>query len=74
MTDEQKAWIDNASLEELLRRWRFAKAGEDDIFQGEAGKYFADVMFLHRKADLAGWVTASKRVGWDDHGVRESPE
>ena len=34
MTDEQKRWIDNASYEELLRKWRFTPSG-DPIFTVE---------------------------------------
>ncbi len=65
MTPEQKAWIDNASLDDLLRRWRFAKAGEDEIFQGDTGTYYAKVLFVdHRDRSPERWTAASKRVGW----------
>jgi hypothetical protein len=64
MTAEQREWIDNASYEELLRRWRHAPIG-DPMFQGEAGKYYSEVM-ARRKAEggQAAAVAASKRVGW----------
>ena len=63
MTEEQKKWIDNASLVQLLERWRFSKPG-DDIFQGECGTYFSNVMFTKRDMNDAAWVAASKQVGW----------
>ena len=63
MTEAQKAWIDNATLAELLQRWRFAPPG-DPMFQGECGKHFSDVMFGKRDANPAAWTSASKEVGW----------
>ena len=36
-----KAWIDGASYESLLERWRNAPVG-DPAFQGEAGRYYRD--------------------------------
>lgn len=65
MTDEEmKQWIDDATLEQLLNKWRFAPVGEP-MFQGDIGKYYAKVMTAKRSADPAGWVAASKRIGWD---------
>lgn len=63
MTLEEKAWIDNSTYEELLRRWRYAPVG-DPIFQSEVGQYFKEVMFKKRDADPDEAVRASKRVGW----------
>lgn len=62
MTPAQKEWIDNASYEAMLTRWRFAPAG-DSIFQGEAGEYYRKVMADKRPSD-AEHAAASKRVGW----------
>lgn len=63
MTDEEmKQWINDATLEQLLRKWRQAPIG-DPMFQGEVGKYYAEVMTAKRVADPAGWVKASKRIG-----------
>lgn len=61
---EMKAWIDGASYEELLRRWRFAPSGSL-LFQGEIGKYYEEVMRKKRNeiGDAAA-VRASKIVGW----------
>lgn len=65
MTPEQKAWIDNASYEELLRKWRFTDSSEE-YFQGELGEYFARVMGERRDSmSHRDKINASKRVGWD---------
>ena len=62
MTKEE---IDNASYEELLEKWRFAPSG-DPAFQGEAGEYYAKVMFEKKELLLPGQaVAASKSVGWE---------
>lgn len=62
--DDMKKWIDNASYEELLGKWRRAPSG-DPFFIGEIGDYFQEAM--RRKGDEAGnaeRVQASKRIGW----------
>lgn len=38
-----KKWIDNASHEELLFKWKEASLG-DPFFQGEVGQYYSKVM------------------------------
>lgn len=64
MTPAQKQWIDEASYEDMLRRWRMSPIG-DEIFQGAAGDYFAEVMAEKRKkAGDAEHTAASKRIGW----------
>lgn len=63
MTVEQKEWIDNASYEQLLSRWRFAPVGSP-WFQGEVGDYYKQVMARKRDADPDGHVRASKSIGW----------
>ena len=63
MTDEQKAWIDNAPYGQLLERWRFAHCG-DRMFQGDAANYYAKVMQEKKAADPDGAVAASKSIGW----------
>ena len=62
--EEMKRWIDTADYTELLRRWRFAKAG-DPFFQGEVGDYYAKVLAARRDTDPEGHVRASKAIGWD---------
>lgn len=65
LEQETKAWIDGASYESLLRRWRNAPVG-DPMFQGVTGKYYADVMTAKRaEVGNAAHVAASKSVGWD---------
>jgi len=64
MTEVQmKDWIDNASYEDLLRRWRFAPVG-DLYFQGSIGDYYAEVM-NKKKNELPheDQVRASKNIG-----------
>lgn len=40
MTDkEMKDWIDNATYEQLLRKWRFSSL-RDPFFQGAIGPYY----------------------------------
>ena len=61
---EHKKWIDNASYEELLRKWRLAPSGEP-MFQGQSGEYFSAVMRKRRKEiGDAAHVRASKNIGW----------
>jgi hypothetical protein len=60
-----KQWIDNASYEELLQKWRFAECG-DPLFYGEVGEYYQKVMFEKRdKISNEERVAASKSVGWE---------
>lgn len=62
---EYKDWIDNASYEEMLYRWRFSPVDGSSLwFQGDIGEYYAQVFFRKRDADQWGAVMASKRVGW----------
>jgi hypothetical protein len=62
MNEQIKNWIDGASYEQLLSKWRHAALG-DTMFQGETGEYYSKVMF--RKRDECDHVAASKNVGWD---------
>ena len=64
MSESQRKWIDDASYEDMLARWRFAGIG-DQMFQSETGDYYAKVM--HQKRDALSHedqVSASKSVGW----------
>lgn len=65
MTPEQKAWIDNATYEDLFRKWRFAPIG-DPLLQGEAGDHFVK-MFNKRRSEIGSeeHTRISKRIGWD---------
>ena len=60
--EEMKAWIDEATIEQLLEKWRFAPAG-DPMFKGEIGDYYDQVMTARRAADPAAYVQASKAIG-----------
>jgi hypothetical protein len=62
MNERTKHWIDNASYEELLAKWRFTTLG-DPMFQGETGKYYSKVMSEKRKS--ADHVQTSKNIGWE---------
>lgn len=65
MTDqEMREWIDHASYEELLSKWRFHPAGSP-WFQGQIGQYYAEVMAKKRDEDPDEAVRASKHIGWD---------
>ena len=64
MTQDERDWIDNASYEELLRRWRMASAGSP-WFQGETGAYYESVMKRRRtEVGATEHVRASKSIGW----------
>ena len=66
MTDaEMRKWIDGATYEQLLRKWRSATVG-DPFFRLEMGKYYQKVMTEKRKqVGNAEHVRASKAIGWD---------
>lgn len=65
MTDEQARWINEASLEELLRKWRFAPVG-DAMLQGDSGDHFCRVMKQKRnEVSAEEWSRISKAVGWE---------
>ena len=60
---EMREWIDNASYESLLSRWRNAPAGSP-WFQRPLGDYYAAVMKAKREAvGNAEHVRASKAIG-----------
>lgn len=60
---EMKEWIDNATYEQLLGKWRFAPAG-DTFFQGIVGAYYSEVMARKRSENPDEHVRASKSIGW----------
>ena len=64
ISKNMKDWIDNASYEELLSKWRFAPVG-DPFFQGEIGNYYSKKMAEKRKKiDINEHVKISKSIGW----------
>ena len=62
---EMIAWIDGATYEELLTRWRFAPAGTDWFTNKEIADHYLIVM-ARKKKEIGHEeaVMASKRVGW----------
>ncbi len=63
---EMMKWIDNATYEQLLSKWRFAEIGSL-WFQGEVGNHYQKVMAKKRKeVGQAEHVRASKSIGWRD--------
>jgi hypothetical protein len=63
--EEMITWIDNASYEQLLFKWRFAPIGSE-WFIGEVGKHYSDVLFSLDKNIL---VNTSKKVGWNNENT-----
>jgi len=62
---EMKAWIDKASYEQLLSRWRFAPVGSP-FFTGEVGEYYTKKMAEKRsEVGDSEHVRTSKSIGWD---------
>jgi len=64
LTKSLKKEINEMDYISLLRRWRFAPAG-DPIFQGISGRYFSKVMAKKREAiGNEEHVKISKELGW----------
>ena len=64
MTEEDMiTWINNASLQSLLQRWRFEKIGSP-WFLGKVGEHYQKVMFDKRNKNPEEWVRVSKIIGW----------
>ena len=64
MTKDEKKWLDEASYEELLRRWRFAPSS-DPLVQGDAGIHFQQVLDRRRKEiGTDEHVRISKKIGF----------
>jgi len=61
---EMLKWIDSATYEELMYRWRFAPAS-DPFFQGEVGDYYKRKL-LEKKRGIPQekQVAISKKLGW----------
>ena len=64
LTQDNKAFIDSLSYEELLREWRFHPIGEAPFwFEGATGEYWGKKM-----GELRGTVdhvAISKKIGWE---------
>jgi len=46
--EEMIEWINNASYEDLFRRWRYALSG-DAYFHGKVGEHYSNVMYKKRQ-------------------------
>jgi hypothetical protein len=56
-------WIDNATYEQLLKKWRHAPSG-DPFFTGKVGSYYSKK--IRRKREEVGnsaHIVASKNIG-----------
>ena len=58
---EVKAEIDAMDMKALLKKWRFAAAG-DPLFAGLVGEYYRRCLNAARDADPEGWSQASKEL------------
>ena len=63
---EMIAWIDNADIKALIRRWRFAPVGSP-WFDGAVGDHYnATISQRRAEAGPEAWTAASKAVGWGE--------
>ena len=65
MNDEELiAWINAASLEDLLRKWRF-EPPPSPLFMGRVGEHYKTIMAIRRdELGPDAWTAASNKVGW----------
>ena len=62
MDSNLKTWIDGATYEQLLEKWRYAPVGSP-YFQGDTGDYYAKIMAEKKKeVGQAEAVSASKYI------------
>jgi hypothetical protein len=64
LTAKNRAYIDALDYQALLRRWRFATAG-DHWFQDKTGQYWKERMTELRSQDAGAAIRASKDIGWE---------
>lgn len=61
---DMKRWVDGASYEQLLGKWRFEPSGSP-WFEGEMGEYYQAAMLQRsRETSDEAKVRASKALGW----------
>ena len=64
--DDMIKWIDSATYEMLLQKWRFAPSGSP-FFEGEVGDYYSTKMREKREEiGINAAASASKAIGWGD--------
>ena len=54
--DQMTKWIDNASYQELLRKWRFTTVGDSCFFLGDVGAYYTTAMAKPESTEGHGWT------------------
>jgi hypothetical protein len=66
MTAQQKEWIDNATYERLLRKWRFAPIGDPYFVDQDTSDYYCQRMRDLREAPGGEdeHIRASRAIGW----------
>jgi hypothetical protein len=63
LNNENKAYIDSLSYEELFSKWRFTPIG-NKWFQGETGDYWSKRM--HELKEKENATRVSKNIGWGE--------
>lgn len=63
LTPENKKFIDDLGITELMRRWRFSQVG-DPWLQGDTGYYWSQRIRDLRDHSNEAYVRASKEIGW----------
>lgn len=63
LSPEAKDKIDSMTIQELLRKWRFAPPGAFQVGDAES-EYFEAVMNAKKFEDPAAFTAASKSIGW----------
>lgn len=63
--EDMKDWIDRASYQQLLGKWRFAPVGDPYFTTPEVYEHFQEAM-KRKRAEVGdgGHVAASKSLGW----------
>jgi hypothetical protein len=64
MTTKDKEWIDSASYEQLLCKWRFAPIGDPMFTDIDTSDYYKEVMAKKRLETKDNGVSSSKSIGW----------
>lgn len=65
---EIKKWIDKASYETLLRKWRFAAAGDPIFIKGICNYYSRALHSKRKEIGEANHTVISKKIGWGRNG------
>ncbi len=64
MKPEDRAWIDAAGYEDLLRKWRFHAIGHP-LFMGDTGRYYSKILGQRRiEVGTIEAAAISKRIGF----------